>query len=327
MTTAWLDPSPAREALPLPSVSVVICAYTEDRWDDIVAAIESCHAQREPPLETIVVVDHNPRLFSRLLLERSGIVVVANSGEQGLSGARNSGVESARGGVVAFLDDDAIAEPDWLARLAAGYADPSVIGVGGAVLPLWPAGRPRAFPEEFDWVVGCTYRGMPVTTSPVRNMIGANMSLRREVFAEVGGFRSGIGRIGKRPLGCEETELCIRARQRWPEASIVFEPSAMVRHRVTPERVGWRYFRARCYAEGLSKVAVAAHTGSRDGLASERTYTLRTLPGGVGRGLRDTLLRGDLAGAGRAAAIVAGLGITATGYAVGTVRARPGGAR
>jgi GT2 family glycosyltransferase len=322
-----LHPLPAPTAAARPSISVVICAYTDKRWDDLLAAIDSCRTQTVSPLETIVVIDHNPALLSRLRAEVDGIVVVPNSEEQGLSGARNSGISVARGDVIAFLDDDAFADPSWLDQLGAAYADPAVIGVGGAVDPLWPVDRPRAFPAEFDWVVGCTYRGMPETTSPIRNMIGANMSLRREVFAEVGGFISGIGRIGTRPLGCEETELCIRARQRWPEATILFEPAASVRHRVTADRIGWRYFRARCYAEGLSKVMVADHTGPQDGLASERTYALRTLPRGVARGLRDAVVHRDLAGLARAGAIVIGLGTTAAGYAAGRVSSRLKGAR
>jgi glucosyl-dolichyl phosphate glucuronosyltransferase len=315
----------ARPEAASPSISVVVCAYSEERWEDIVAAIGSCHAQTIAPLETIVVVDHNPVLLQRLRSSVRNIVAVENHEVQGLSGARNSGIHAARGEVVAFLDDDAIADPDWLERLGTAYADPAVIGVGGSVAPLWPRRRPRAFPAEFDWIVGCTYRGMPETTSAVRNMIGANMSLRRNLFAEIGGFRSGIGRLGKRPLGCEETELCIRARQRWPEATILFEPAARVRHRVTAERIRWRYFRARCYAEGLSKVMVASHTGVRDGLASERTYALRALPLGVLRGLRDTLTLRDIAGVARSAAIIVGLGITVAGYAAGLWSAHNGG--
>lgn len=326
--TGILHPSATRQAPARPSISVVICAYTDKRWDDLLAAIDSCLTQSVSPMETIVVIDHNPALLARVRAEVDGIVVVPNSEEQGLSGARNSGISAASADVIAFLDDDAFADHRWLDRLGAAYAaDPAVIGVGGAVDPLWPAARPRAFPEEFDWVVGCTYRGMPETTSPIRNMIGANMSLRRDVFDEVGGFISGIGRIGTRPLGCEETELCIRARQRWPEATILFEPAASVRHRVTPERIGWRYFRARCYAEGLSKVMVSDHAGSKDGLSSERSYALRTLPLGVVRGLRDAVVHRDLAGLARAGAIVIGLGTTAAGYAAGRVSSRLKGAR
>jgi GT2 family glycosyltransferase len=307
-----------------PTASVVICAYTEQRWDDLLAAIESCEQQTVAPLETIVVVDHNPGLLRRLRSAVSHVQAIENGEEPGLSGARNSAIAAARGEILAFLDDDAAAAPDWLEQLTAPYADEAVIGVGGSIDPVWPRRRrPAALPPEFDWVVGCSYRGLPETTSPIRNMIGANMSLRRDVFAEVGGFRTGMGRIGTRPLGCEETELCIRARRRFPAAVILFEPRARVRHRVTLERTGWRYFRSRCYAEGLSKAAVSDHAGSRDGLATERAYALRTLPRGVLRGVVDTLTLHDIAGVVRGLAIIAGLVLTATGYLVGTLSRRP----
>jgi glucosyl-dolichyl phosphate glucuronosyltransferase len=305
-----------------PTVSVVVCAYTEKRWDDLVAAVASCGAQTVPPLETIVVVDHNPNLLRRLRLAMPHVRLVENAEEQGLSGARNSGVRAAAGDVVAFLDDDATTAPDWLEHLTSAYLDERVIGAGGSVEPVWPNTRPATMPPEFDWVLGCTYRGLPTCPGPVRNMIGANMSLRRELIEDVGGFRNGIGRNGSRPLGCEETEICIRARQRRPDAIILYEPRARVYHRVPSERMSWRYFGRRCYAEGLSKAAVVAYAGSADGLASERSYTLRTLPSGVLRGVADTLSRRDIAGVARAFVIVAGLLMTTIGYAVGRVRER-----
>src|SRR5881628_2113045 len=100
-------------------------------------------------------------------------------------------------------------------------------------------------------------------------MIGANMSARRELFSLVGGFRDGIGRLGRLPRGCEETELCIRARQRLPHAQFIYEPRARVTHAVPPSRATWSYFRSRCFAEGLSKARVSSSTGRRDALAAE----------------------------------------------------------
>lgn len=321
MSAAVEYAAPAARVVQGPEISVVICAYTEARWDDLVAAVESVRSQSVPPLEVIVVVDHSPALLARVREQLDGVSALENREERGLSGARNTGVAEANGAVIAFLDDDAVAARDWLERLARGYADPQVLGVGGGVEPHWLAGRPRAFPDEFQWVVGCTYRGMPESTSRIRNLIGANMSLRRDVFAEIGGFRSGIGRVGTRPVGCEETELCIRAQRRWPEGVILFEPRAHVRHAVPAQRAGWRYFLSRCYAEGLSKALVARIAGAGDGLSSERAYTFRTLPRGVVRGLADALLRADVGGLGRAVAIIAGLLVTTTGYVVGTSRA------
>jgi len=261
-------------------------------------------------------------LLARVERELAGVVAVAADGPRGLSGARNAGVRVARGEVVAFLDDDAIAEPGWLRSLLEPYADPRVAGVGGMIEPLWPGRRPPAMPVEFDWVVGCTYRGVPSTRQPVRNMIGANMSIRHSVLDAIGGFRSDVGRVGTRPAGCEETELCIRARRALPDSRFVFEPRARVRHRVTPERASARYFRARCWSEGLSKAVVARHAGSEDALSTERRYVTTILPSGIARGVRDAVTHRDMAGLVRAAAIVAGVAITTAGYAAGTLQAR-----
>lgn len=297
--------------------SVIICAYTEDRWNDLIAAIESAQSQSIQAHEIIVVIDHNPALLGKVRARFPDVVALENREPRGLSGARNSGIAAAQSEILAFLDDDAMAAPDWLEQLCAGYSDPNVIGVGGAIEPLWQGGRPAWFPGEFDWVVGCTYRGTPQTVTPIRNLIGANMSFRREVFAEVGGFRSGMGRIGAFPAGCEETELCIRARQRWPNKVMLYDPAAKVKHQVPANRAQAIYFRSRCYAEGLSKALVSRLVGAGDGLASERTYALRTLPQGVARGIGDAILRREWSGLGRATAILSGLAITTIGYIMG----------
>jgi glycosyltransferase involved in cell wall biosynthesis len=296
------------------SFSVIICAYTEQRWEAMLAAVESIRRQSLPASQIILVIDHNPALFERSLAALADILVIENQHERGLSGARNSGLTRASGELIAFMDEDAIADPDWLERLSAGYADSQVMGVGGAILPLWPDRRPGWFPEEFDWVVGCTYLGLPTQAQPVRNLIGCNMSFRREVFAAVGDFREGIGRVGTLPVGCEETELCIRIQQHWTQSVFLYEPAARVQHRVTAQRATWDYFVSRCYAEGISKAQISKLVGARDGLSSERKYTFSTLPRGVLSGLADSLIHLDPGGVSSSVAIVAGLGMTTAGY-------------
>lgn len=304
------------------SASVVVCAYTEERWTDVLAAIGSLQAQTVPPDEVIVAIDHNDRMLTRAERELADVRVVPNHGRRGLSGARNSAIALVRSPVVAFLDDDAVAEPDWLARLLEPYRDERVLAVGGGVLPRWTTGRPRAFPEEFDWVVGCTYRGLRVDAGPVRNIIGANMSFRREILEAAGGFDEGIGRVGKRPVGCEETELCLRIHRRFPDGVVLYEPRASVRHRVPPERGTWRYFSARCYSEGISKALVSRCAGADAALSAERAYIARALPRGVATAVADAVRSRDPVSLGRAGAVGAGLAITTAGYAAGTTTLR-----
>ncbi len=328
------------------SASVVICIYTDRRWDDIVDAVCSVAAQDVPSAETIVVVDHNPALLERARAELVGVRVLANAHGQGLSGARNTAIGVAVGDVVVFLDDDAQARPGWLAALLEPYSDPTVAVVGGVAHPRWPTARsargarvdgarsargaridgarpavlPGSAPDdrdatgELDWIVGCTYTGQPTERGEVRNVMGCNMSLRREVFDRVGGFAEDIGRIGRNPLGCEETELCIRARQAYHRAGekirIVFEPRAQVDHRVTEDRVQWGYLRRRSWAEGLSKAAVSKLVGSDDALSTERSYVAKILPAAVVRELRNGRVTS-------AAAVVTALAFTAAGYARG----------
>lgn len=318
------------------AASVVICVYTEKRWDDIVAAVDSVAAQDVPAAETMVIVDHNAALLSRAqqAFGPRGVRVLPNVHAQGLSGARNTAIAEAVGNVIVFLDDDAAARPGWLAALLEPYSDPTVMAVGGVAHPRWPARRPAVLPGsqpangdatgELDWIVGCTYTGQPTQQAEVRNLMGCNMSFRSEVFARIGGFAEDIGRIGKNPLGCEETELCIRARQAYRRSGekirIVFEPRAVVDHRVSSDRVEWAYLRRRSWAEGLSKAAVSKLVGSDDALSTERSYVAKVLPAAVVRELREKRISS-------AAAVVTALAFTSAGYLRGKLPGATAGVR
>jgi glucosyl-dolichyl phosphate glucuronosyltransferase len=303
--------------------SVVICAYTLDRWDDLTAGIDAVKQQTHPAREIIVVIDRNEQLFAQATAAIDGVTVAMNHHGPGLSGARNTGHDLATGDILVFLDDDAFPEPQWLDRLLAAYTDPTVLGVGGEVVPLWREGRPAWFPAEFNWVVGCSYVGMPEEPGEIRNPIGANLSMRREVFTESGGFEQALGRLdlgnGKVVTGtADETEFCIRAARRTPGGRWLYVPDARVHHVVARSRGSWKYFAERCRLEGGSKAVLTTLTGSDRGLASERRYVRSVLPRAVWRDVR-AAVRGDRVAALRAASIVAGLGLTATAYAGGRI--------
>jgi glucosyl-dolichyl phosphate glucuronosyltransferase len=300
-------------------ISVIICAYTEERWAELINAVESVQHQTLPASEIILSIDHNVGLYQRArqyFPER--IRIVQNSGPKGLSGARNSGIAASKGSILAFLDDDAIAAPDWLSMLCTHFDSENVLGVGGSVHPSWPGETAAWFPEEFLWVIGCSYKGLPEKTAVIRNPMGGCMGLRREIFSGVGGFRDGIGRIGRIPLGCEETELCIRASQKWPERIFLYEPKSQIFHLIPAWRLNTSYFLSRCYAEGISKSYISYIIGHDDGLSSERTYTFQVLPAGVLKGLADGI-RGDLPGFARSFLILSGFSATVFGYLVGKI--------
>jgi GT2 family glycosyltransferase len=184
--------------------------------------------------------------------------------------------------IVVFLDDDAIADRNWLAHLVEIFQDPRVLGAGGHIDPLWRRPPPRWFPVEFNWIVGCTYTGMPVRNGQVRNLLGANMAVRADVIRRTGGFTAEWGggetwraaRSKAVSEACDETEFCIRASRLFPGGIWLYCPKARIQHAVYPasaQRTTWRYFVRRCRTEGTAKSVL---TGSRDGLGSERRYVL-----------------------------------------------------
>ncbi len=132
------------------SIAVILCAYTQERWDDLLAAVSSVRQQTLTPTEIIVVIDHNPALLQQAQEQLVDVVVVENRETRGLSGARNSGIALAKSEYIAFLDDDAVAQPDWLMLLCQELADPRVLGCGGAVVPQWLEHEPAWFPSEFS---------------------------------------------------------------------------------------------------------------------------------------------------------------------------------
>lgn len=312
-------------------IAVVICCYTEQRWDDVLACIAATLSQRRPVAEIVVVVDHNERLFTRLAARfggRSCLKLVVNDGQRGLSAARNTGIATTTAPLVLFLDDDACPSADLAGSLQDVLAEPAILGAMARITPSWRGARPRWFPDEFLWTIGCTYRGL--RGGRVRNLIGAAMLVRRSVFEKVGGFSSDLGRdASSLPLGCEETELCLRAVKRFPGGYFFYDEGVECAHKVGGERLGVRYFLKRCYAEGLSKARLKQAASGLPALASERRFVLVTLPVGV---LREclALTRGDVAGPLRAFMLCAGFGATLAGYALARMRLRlrpPGAAR
>jgi cellulose synthase/poly-beta-1,6-N-acetylglucosamine synthase-like glycosyltransferase len=315
MTQALADMPDTETALP--TASVIICAYTLDRWELMKRSIASALAQTVAPVELFLSVDHNDELLARAQEEWPSddgapipVIVVANRYGGRLGSARTTAAELATGDVLAFLDDDARAEPDWLERLLEPYRDPNVIAVGGAPVPEYEAPRPRWFPFEFDWVFGCVYRGLPETRGTTPRLIGASMSVRREALLTLGGFHSD---------NHDDMDMCHRLRLRWPASQLVFEPAAVVRHHVPAQRLTWTYFWRRCFFVNMGKVAAHRNIEGAGNLHADRAFARRALFDGTACELRQ-LRRGDFSALARIAVMPIGLALAAAGYAVGSIR-------
>ena len=214
------------------------------------------------------------------------------------------------GEVLAFLDDDAAAEPSWLEYLLAPYRCSRTIAVGGAPLPKFETTRPAWFPANFDWVFGCAYEGLPRELAPLRHLIGANMSVRREVFEEIGGFHS---------IDFDDLDLCMRIAAQRPQQSLLYEPRAVVHHYVPAQRVAWKYFWRRCFFVNREKVEAFAAMGDAANLRSERAFVRRAVTTQLATDIR-SVKNGEWIGISRSGAMVIGTMMAAAGHVVGRVR-------
>ena len=300
-------------------ISVVVACHTDERWPTLVRSIESAAAQQPRPQAIVVAVDNNPGLTARLRQSGLDIQVVENHDERGASSTRNAGAAVADTEYLAFLDDDSFAQPGWLTSLLAPFADTQVVGTGGPVEPDWRVPRPAWFPDEFAWVVGASYTGLPTVDAPVRNVWSVNMAVRRDVFVAVGGFRRDFGKVGRtsRP---EDTDLCIRMSSSTPDGCWVYSPGAVVRHEVPAERSTIQYFLRRSFWEGQGKAEMARMLGHDRGLSSEKAWLLRTVPAGIARHLVAAVRTRDRREAAQVAALIAGTAAAGAGAALAVVR-------
>jgi glycosyltransferase involved in cell wall biosynthesis len=289
-------------------VSVVLCTHTMDRYDDCTAAAESVLDQTHQDVELVLVSDGNETVSEQFETDfghREDVLTHCNDENVGLLESRNNGAELATGDVVAFIDDDAVAADDWVAKLVEAYErgtdDDPVLAAGGRMVPAWVAGKPSFLPEEFYWLVGVTHRGFgpdgdPETPGEVRNTFGSNISFDREVFLELGGFEGDIGgRQGAKNLQGGETELCARLKSEYG-VGVYYVPDALVAHKVFDYRTdpGWLVDRA--FWQGYSKrgmeVFVPESTGEESDFLGD--LLLSYVPDRVGTLVRSPSVAGVL---------------------------------
>lgn len=240
-------------------ISVILCTY--NRCRSLTRALDSVAGSKLPKEVKweILVVDNNSNDDTRKVVadycaRHPGRFRYLFESQPGKSYALNSGVREARGQVLAFVDDDVTVEAGWLESLTASFYAEKCAGCCGPIIPQWTNPPPRWLPQNEPYGTAPLvsfdlghFAGL-VTETP----FGTNMAFRREVFEKYGGFRTDLGPRPGSELRNEDSEFCQRllaAGERfW------YEPSAVVNHPVTQERLKKKYFLAWWFDKGRAEV-------------------------------------------------------------------------
>ncbi len=309
------------------TISVVVCAYTMERFDQTRRCVASILAGDRHPDEVLLIVDKNPMLRERLQKVLPPEVRVFDSDGHGISDARTMALRLAIGSVVAFIDDDARADPSWLSELSSAFQDAEVLGAGGRVEPDWEDAS-AALPPEIYWVVGATYRGHRTDAGPISRPLGCNMAVRREIFLAVGGFPSAFGpRSGGKVSSNEELATFTTITNHYGDECVLYVPTAVVHHFAPLSRCTFRYVMSRSTVEGTSKADIRRLFGSSV-MTADRRYVKEVIGSSVLGYLADALRDRDSRSLRAAALVVGSFLVTTWAYLTrlvqtGLLRSRP----
>ena len=237
-------------------ISVIIA--THNRADLLAVALQSLAVQTLAQDEyEVIVVDNASTDRTRVVVDsirrRQPNVQYIAEERLGLSWARNAGLSASRSRYVAYLDDDAKAEADWLQALLAVLetATPTPACVGGPVHLNW-AGLPQTVPARFWSLLSYVNHGAEDRRlGDKEHLVGANMAFDRDVLTRLGGFSTDLGRQGGKLLSGEEAQVISRIRQQG--GAVHYAAKAAVWHIVQPDRLKPSWLWRRMFWDGASQ--------------------------------------------------------------------------
>jgi hypothetical protein len=242
--------------VPRPALTVVVC--TRNRAALLRGCLECLAAQRltAGTLEVLVVDNGSTDGTAAVISSHDDVRGVAEP-TPGLSHARNTGLDVASGDLVAFLDDDARAEPRWAEALVGARSRwPAATALGGPVVLQWSRPPPRWLTRDLErWYSAVDHGPAARLLDPDERPVGTNFAVVRDEALAAGAFAVELGRKGASLGSEEEVELLTRLLGRG--GSTGWEPGARVRHLVAPNRMTRRWLLRRAWAQGCSDTAVA----------------------------------------------------------------------
>lgn len=245
--------------------SVIVCTF--NRAHSLAETLERLGRLAYPVDEhEILVVDNGSTDGTAAVIGAAAAgmrnLVPLREATPGLSHARNRGIAAARGQFVAFIDDDAWPEPDWLTALERGFLPEDVMCVGGRVTAVWPDNAPPAWlPERLAGFYSLVDYGARQTLHYPDYPAGTNIAFRKSVLNEMAGFSEKLGRVGACLLSMEETDICLRIEAAGYRVS--YRDDALVRHVIQPDRLTREWLGERARWQGVSAAVIEAGRFSR----------------------------------------------------------------
>ena len=244
-------------------ISIVICTY--NRGLSLKRTLDSFFKQEDLSLiqyELLLIdnnsKDHTKELIGEYITQYGNAVKYFLEPNQGVSFAKNKGIEESRGDVIAFTDDDVVIEKGWLINLIGTFKQYKADAVGGRIIPVYPDGTPEWIKENKDILAGPVVaydRGESIisyqTIKPVTEPVGANMAFKRELFIKFGSFRTDIG-PGTGTIVGEDTEFCTRFIKD-PNVNTLYCGKAIIFHPVEKSRMTLKYYLKWKFASGRSE--------------------------------------------------------------------------
>ena len=275
--------------------SVVVCTYNRcELLRELLLSLLNQSANKDT--YEIIVVDNNSTDATRLVVgemsrKERPIVRYVEEIQQGLSFARNAGAFKSNGKIIGYVDDDSTADSSWVDKLCKVYNDfPHVACVGGRIEAKWPAERPDWLPQSLERNYGVFDLGddVKVIEYPA-NVLGGNISVRKDVFLKVGGFSVKLGRSVRGLLSNEEKDFCHRIQK--SGEIVMYTPHALVYHKVHSERLNEAFLLRRAYWQGISNVRlnISSNSYTKVFLLKEGMQTLMRMLGDFYHLLRNVI--------------------------------------